>query len=106
MCKFIAKLRLLEHGLLVAAQKLNDLQTEARKRKAGEEDEEEDDDTTQESYQDFEKRVNIFVAEHIGRDSTTSRDHYKAGLVFQARKDVIMEFMKATMLKKCHNCTA
>lgn len=91
---------------MVEAQKLNDLKTESRKRKAGEDDENDEEESTQESYEDFEKRVNHFVNEIISRESSSRRDHYKTGLVFQARKDVIVEFMKATMLKKCSNCTA
>ena len=34
------------------------------------------------------------------------RDAYKDELVFQARKEVITEFLKYTMLKKCTNCSA
>jgi ABC-type multidrug transport system ATPase subunit len=108
VCKFIAKLRLLEHGLLVAAQKLNDLKTERRKRKTASEsdDDDDDDEDSQESFEDFEKRVNTFVEQNISRDSNGKRGQYKAAAVFQARKETIMEFTKTAMLKQCKNCNA
>lgn len=111
----MAKLKLLEHGLLDAAQGLDDIQIRIRRRKdkikvpenadVEGNDDSGDDETAfpDESQQDFIQRINIYVAIHLGQASSSTRDSYKDGLVFRARKDVINEFLKATQLKKCQN---
>ncbi|CAL1701179.1 unnamed protein product [Somion occarium] len=99
LCKYVAKLRLLEHGLLVAANMLDDLNVSTAKN--GEDDEGSDEPL--ESYEDFEKRVNAFVAVNFAAASSTSRDNYKDGLVFQERKNLISQFIKLTHTKKCPN---
>lgn len=102
--KLTAKLRLIEHGLLVAAQGLDDTVLKDGKGKGGDEDEDEDE---VESVDDFEARINGYVEGHLQRASTSKRDHYKDGLVYQARKDVINELLKAALArKKCLNCDA
>lgn len=98
----MAKLRLLEHGFLVAAKSLDDLRLNTQKRSKGGEGEE-DDDEPAESYEAFEMRVNAYVAAHLATASSSKRDSYKDSLVYQARKDVIQDFLKATILKKCQN---
>ena len=69
--------------------------------KGGEDDD--DDDEPVETYEQFEKRVNTFVAVSILKHSPTKRDDYKDGLVFQERKNLIAQFMKSTHAKKCPN---
>lgn len=69
--------------------------------KNGEDDEGSDEPL--ESYEDFEKRVNAFVAVNFAAASSTSRDNYKDGLVFQERKNLISQFIKLTHTKKCPN---
>lgn len=122
LCKYIAKFQLLERGLLDAAQGVDDLQLHVsrtrektrRKTKAGvedEDDEEGDDAIAQEpqgevqdeTSQEFMMRVHLYVAVHLSRASNSKRDHYKDALVYQARKDLISEFLKANLLQKCQN---
>lgn len=98
----MAKLRLLEHGLLVAAKTLDDLRIKTTKKHKRTE-EEDDDDTPAESYHEFEQRVNTYVAIHLAAASSSRRDSYKDGLVYQARKEVIADFLKTSMLRKCKN---
>ncbi|EGO02141.1 hypothetical protein SERLA73DRAFT_86356 [Serpula lacrymans var. lacrymans S7.3] len=99
ICKYIAKFRLLERGLLGAAQGVDELRLQTKKTQG----DDEEDDAPDETMEEFEKRVNLYVAVHIHRASGSKRDHYKDSLVYQARKDLINEFMKNTILKKCQN---
>ncbi|KAL1944308.1 hypothetical protein VTO73DRAFT_3493 [Trametes versicolor] len=101
LCKYVAKLRLLEYGFVVAAKALDDMHYDTKKGKRGAEDE--DDDEPAESYEAFEQRVNLYVAAHLATASSSKRDSYKDGLVYQARKDVISDFIKTSMTKKCQN---
>lgn len=66
----------------------------------GEDDDDEDEQL--ETYEAFETRINAFVALHI-RQSSSSRDSYKEGLVYQERKNLIAQFIKSTHSKKCQN---
>ncbi|KAH7916295.1 hypothetical protein BJ138DRAFT_1219726 [Hygrophoropsis aurantiaca] len=102
VAKYIAKLRLLEHGLLEAAHGVDDLRIQTRKNKDAD-DLDIDNNTTDESIEEFEKRINLYVAVHLSRASSSKRDHYKDALVYQARKDVIVDFLKTTITKKCQN---
>lgn len=96
----MAKFRLLEHGLLDAAKALDDLHVNTKK--VGEDEDEED--VVAESLADFEKRVNLFVTIHLARAPPGSgRDNYKDGMVYNARKELIAEFTKAVMVRKCQN---
>lgn len=63
----------------------------------------EEDEVPDEKPEEFIMRVNLYVAVHLSRASSSKRDHYKDALVFQTRKDLINEFLKATLLKKCQN---
>jgi hypothetical protein len=115
-------LQLLERGLLDAAQGVDDLhlhvsrkrdKTKRHTKNVGEdEDDEEGEDIVvqeaqgeirDESFQEFMMRVNLYVAVHLSRASNSKRDHYKDALVYQARKELINEFMKVTLVKKCQN---
>jgi hypothetical protein len=62
-----------------------------------------EDDRSDETLQSFEARINLFVHIHFARSSSAKRDDYKDGLVYQARKDLTLEFLKSTILKKCQN---
>ena len=93
-------MRLLEHGLLLPAKMLDDLRvtTEKKGKLEGE-----DDDEPTETFDDYEMRVNTFVAANLAGASTSKRDDYKDTQVYQERKAVIHEFLKATITKKCQN---
>lgn len=119
--KFMAKLRLLERGLLDAAQGVDDItlrvgrkqeKEKKRKSKKGDDEEEDQDDDEEdandpevpdETPQGFMTRINLYVAIHLHRASSSKRDNYKDGLVYQTRKDVINDFLKSCILKKCQN---
>ncbi len=99
LCKFVAKLRLLEYGFLVAAKALDDVNYTTKKGRSADD----EDDEPAETYEAFEQRLNLYVAAHMATASGSKRDAYKDGLVYQARKDVINDFFKTSMLKKCQN---
>lgn len=82
-----------------AAQGVDDIHRHTKK--SGGDDE--DDETSDESLENFQQRINLFVQIHLARASGSKRDHYKDSLVFQARKDLIQEFRKVIMVKKCQN---
>ena len=105
LCKFVAKLRLLEYGFLVAAKALDDIHYSTKKKRGADEDE---DDEPAETYEAYEQRINLYVAAHMATASSSKRDAYKDALVYQARKDVIQDFIKTSMLRKCQNanCSA
>ena len=65
--------------------------------------EEDEEDEPEESFEDYEKRVNTFVAVHLSRASSSKRDEYKAAQVFEERRQVIHDFLKTVLLKKCKN---
>ena len=64
---------------------------------------EEEEDEPEESFEDYEKRVNTFVAVHLSRASSSKRDDYKSAQVFEERKQVIHEFLKMVILRQCKN---
>ena len=98
LIKYAAKLRLLEHGLLEAAKGLDDLQMKVKMRKG-----EEEDDTPEETEHEWAARINLYVQIQLMRASGSKRDNYKDSLVFQARKDLITEFLRTALTKKCSN---
>jgi len=51
-------------------------------------------------------RINDYVEKAFKVHGKRQRDAYKDELVFQTRKEVITEFLKYAMLKKCANCSA
>jgi hypothetical protein len=80
----------------VAAKALDDV---------AEDDKKGDEDEKGESAEEFETRIRNFVKMSIARASSSKRDHYKDSLVYQARKEVITEFMRAIVARKqCLNC--
>lgn len=52
------------------------------------------------------KRINDYVETAFKVHGKGQRDAYKDELVFQTRKEVITEFLRYAMLKKCANCSA
>ncbi|KAG6877242.1 hypothetical protein C0992_010468 [Termitomyces sp. T32_za158] len=106
LAKYVAKFRLLEHGLLDAAQGVDDLHIHIsrKSRKAGDDGLEveasDKPDIPDENADQFIMRVNLYVAIHLSRASNSKRDHYKDGLVYQTRKDLINEFLKAYTFRK------
>ncbi|TDL29688.1 beta and beta-prime subunits of DNA dependent RNA-polymerase [Rickenella mellea] len=99
--KFAAKLRLLERGLLEAANMIDSMHIHVVKSAEG-------DDSEAESPEDetpaqYEARLNVFVQMVTMRAGVPNRDQYKDGQVYQARKEVIADFIRSTVLKKCQN---
>lgn len=89
----------MEHGLLEAAHGVDDIQIQLRNADAAE-------DSRDETEEEFEKRVDLYVAIHFARASSSKRDHYKNQLVHQARKEVILDFLRIAISKTCQNCRA
>lgn len=95
-----------------AAQGVDDIQLRVRKPRnkatRGEDGKEmsggeEEPDVPDETPHEFIARINLYVAIHLARDPKNSRDSYKDGPVYQARKDLINEFLRSCLLKKCQN---
>ncbi|KAH9077239.1 beta and beta-prime subunits of DNA dependent RNA-polymerase [Lactarius deliciosus] len=97
LLKYVAKLRLLEHGMLDAAMALNDLHMKPKRK-----DPISGDEIETETLEAFEQRVQAFVQLNLLRASG-SRDNYKHSLVFQARKDLIQDVLKTSLINKCQN---
>lgn len=58
-----------------------------------------------ETIAEFKARVRLFVQLSLKNAPVASRDDYKDGPVYQARKDVIQAFLKAAVAcKKCNRC--
>lgn len=90
----------MEHGLLEAAHAVDAFQVQLRSGDAAE-------DIQDESAEEFEKRIALYVTIHLARASSSKRDHYKNELVYQARKEVILDFVKTAISPKtCQNCRA
>ena len=90
----------MEYGFLVAAKALDDIHHGTHKKRGVDDDE---NDEPAETYEAFEQRINLYVAAHMSTASSSKRDAYKDSLVYQARKDVINDFLKTSMSKKCQN---
>lgn len=70
---------------------------------SAEEEEEGDTEVPEETPQEFIARLNLYVAIHLARSPQNHRDSYKDGPVYQARKDLIHDFLKNCISKKCQN---
>ena len=104
----MAKLRLIERGLLEEAQGLDDMTIRTKRRKVkpdedGDEAGKDEYTVPEESLQEFMTRIHLYVAVQLSRNASQTRDSYKDGITYQAKKDLIKEFLKATLLKKCQN---
>lgn len=90
----------MDFGLLDAADHVDAIQLRERP-----EDEKgaEEETVEAESLREFEARLNAFVLISVGRTPDATRDGYKQGLVYQARKALISEFLTETAVKRCYN---
>lgn len=91
----------MDHGLLDIANSVEDMKIKVTRNEGEEEEDEET--VTEESVADFSRRVNMYVALSMRMHPERSRDQYKDEMVYQARKNLIAEFLAATALKKCRN---
>jgi DNA-directed RNA polymerase I subunit RPA1 len=58
-----------------------------------------------ETISEFRQRLNLFVKHHLKDAPASTRNDYKDGPVYQARKDIIQSFLKAAVgSKKCAHC--
>lgn len=112
----MAKLRLIERGLLDEARGLDDMTLHTKRRKVnptGRRGKEGGDNADKkdavempvadETAQEFMTRIHLYVAVQLSRNANKTRDSYKDGSCYQAKKELIDEFLKATILKKCQN---
>jgi DNA-directed RNA polymerase I subunit RPA1 len=97
LAKYVAKLRLLDHGMLGAASALDNLHMRPKNKAQDFEGE-----TETETIEAFEQRIQTFVQLNLLRASS-SRDNYKHSLVHETRRDLIQQILKAALLKRCHN---
>jgi DNA-directed RNA polymerase I subunit RPA1 len=81
--------------MLDAASALDDVHIKPQSKEQGAENE-------TETLEAFEQRVEAFVRLNLLRASG-SRDNYKHSLVYQARRDLIQQILKASLLKRCQN---
>ena len=65
--------------------------------------EEDADEDPAEAFEEFEARLQTYVAFTLASASSSKRDDYKDGQVYQERKSVIHEFLKTAVSKKCQN---
>ncbi|TCD69860.1 hypothetical protein EIP91_005937 [Steccherinum ochraceum] len=98
LLKTIAKLRLLDAGLLLAAQLVDDMHIKA---KPVDDDADDAEGAAIEEMDDFAMRIELWVQNHLRSASSSKRDSYKDGLVYQERKAVIHEFIRAAQRRKC-----
>ncbi|KAF8713719.1 DNA-directed RNA polymerase subunit beta', partial [Rhizoctonia solani] len=96
--KYEAKLVLLERGLLAAASDVDEFSMRpGTKSEEGAE--------PGETISEFRRRLGLFVKHHLKDAPASTRNDYKDGPVYQARKDVIQSFLKAAVgCKKCAHC--
>ncbi|KIK67830.1 hypothetical protein GYMLUDRAFT_1014032 [Collybiopsis luxurians FD-317 M1] len=129
LVKYRAKFRLLEYGLLEQAHAVDSIKRvlkqretppkkDKKKGKADTEDDTEEEETNRdvemvaddgepdETEAEYLRRINVYVTVTIARSKAAGfrRGSYKDGLVYQYRKDLINEFLKATILNRCQNC--
>jgi hypothetical protein len=117
VAKFVARLTLLDHGLLTASLELNRLHPHInpkgkdKQREASVEAEAEEllgelEDKPDETEEQFIQRIADFVNNAMkGKKGSLGRDGYKDGLVYDERKKTIAEFTKMGH-KKCQKCKA
>ncbi|KAH8830398.1 hypothetical protein DL96DRAFT_1495292 [Flagelloscypha sp. PMI_526] len=127
--RYSVKLRLLEHGLVEAAEKIDDIhmevpqslppQSPSTKTKGNKEVERNDDESADEDItlvpssldkpaetpQQFITRLELLCRLLLQEAKKTgaTRDDYKDGTVYQMKKDLIQGFYKDAILKKCQN---
>lgn len=117
--KFVAKLSLLEHGLVVAADAVDTMDiraapkapkgTAGKSKDATLSDQEEGESTEEpgETIKEFKKRLERWVKGSKERARNQDRDEYKkSGNVYDKRKKTIAAFLKSLTKKKCDKCGA
>ena len=80
--------------------KLRKNQKDMNKEKDGNDNDSADDDTDGVALERLRAQLDLFVKK---MSKNTNRNDYKAGLVYQTRKDVITDFLAKIKLKKCQN---
>jgi hypothetical protein len=103
--KYTAKLRLLEYGLLDAVGIIDTLHVQSKKKNIDDDDDDDAEEDGDEPLAAFTQRIFVFLQANLAkaRIAGVNRDSYKDALVFQARKDLILDFQKIAMVKKCQN---
>ncbi|KAK4705314.1 DNA-directed RNA polymerase I subunit RPA1, partial [Phenoliferia sp. Uapishka_3] len=123
--KYIAKLTLLEHGLVTEAEGVDLIQFEQKSKAAkkaaakkhpgpatlSDNDEGEPTDETEATEMTLEQysaSLEVYVARYLkSRGVGSSRDDYKkSGIVYDRRRKLISEFLKSLTKKKCGRCGA
>ncbi|KAL8286881.1 hypothetical protein RQP46_003887 [Phenoliferia psychrophenolica] len=118
--KYIAKLTLLEHGLVVPADNVDTIVFSVKPKKkvkkhtgpATLSDDDEGEPTDEAAVEDetlgqYEARLNTYVSVSLRFASGSSRDDYKkSGIVYDKRRKLISEFLKSLNKKKCGRCGA
>lgn len=111
--KYIAKLKLLEHGLVVQSDQVDALPMRVLQKNAkgkGDDAEGESTEEASETIEEYKHRLDTWVSICLTRSSEAGgydRDEYKkSGLVYDKRKRVISEFLKSLTKKKCDRCGA
>ncbi|KAH9816115.1 hypothetical protein DFH28DRAFT_1025843 [Melampsora americana] len=119
--RYAAKLKLLDHGLLLESNAIDDFPSvRETNHKSGkrnlEENEEEEEEGTEEKEIDlkvFKESIHEFVQECIekkqkrsNQTQLNSKDNYKIGMCFDKRKKIISEFIKLLVKKRCERCRA
>ncbi|KAG2223195.1 hypothetical protein INT45_011541 [Circinella minor] len=110
MQKTIAKLTLLQHGLMREAQALDEMNLDSKKLKKTDnlEDQMEEDGKASDKEDDTINRIDSYVKECLADKEARkfASDNYKVTVINDARKRVMMEFMKYCVgQKRCGNCS-
>lgn len=97
VAKTIGKLRLLECGLMDAAKALDELLLVEPKAKGNEEEKDDDAEAI------MAERINRYVDLQLSHNPQAKRGDYKEGMVYQARKAAIEDFLQLALAssKKC-----
>lgn len=126
--KYIARLQLLDHGLLAESQIVANMTPKTRPIGAAQADAEEGEDAVPvETVEQFAARIDKAVKKFIddsmmpdegvadvgtsdrkpkiGRTQPAGRDNYKDGLVYAERRDLLHEFGRKAYMK-CSRCNA
>lgn len=111
VAQYKARMILLERGLVTDSDDLASVNIQAvkplAKAKAAREGQGDD---TGESLVEYEERLWKHITNAVKKAKRAGincdRDSYKSAICFDKRKDLIHEFLKSTIRKKCSNCQA
>lgn len=117
--RYVAKLKLLNHGLLAESDAVDDFPTvkvsTVKSGKRGLDETEEGISQADAEDKEFDlpfykETLNSFVEECIEKkqrqDPNNTQDDYKIGMCFDRRKKIISEFIKLLVKKRCERCRA